>query len=395
LKVYPKSEAALALKSKVLKGTNLFLIARRELGPTHGTGQQLSILRQMSTATWQHIGWDIPAGISPSEYCPDVDLTPCFQRGWLSRLPLHLGSRVGHRLGYGLFGSRNLEKARRCLNEHPKAPVLAVVASERDARMVNHLVGTTEHSLRLLVFDYCHALEPTQENLPEWAGVCRRAESVFALGPSLCDAMTSLGSANVEEIHFARSAPEVERVPVDQSVLRVAMIGSLAYPDGMARLSDAMDSEDMAQVELHHTGPSHNLDYVPEELRRRLVSHGLVSEKARDEILATCQGAILPGPDLDPAVDAIARYSVPSRLADYAFHGLPVITLAKAGSGLVRYLDQYHELRSVRVDNASALRSAILGLSVRKAAEEAAIRRFAREHYDARHAYKDLLSAMV
>lgn len=374
-----------------MKREDFILIARRELGPTHGTGQQLSILKATWEGTINHIGWGIPGDTSP-EFRPDVDLTPVISNGCLSRLPLNLGTRIGHRLGYGLFGTRNLKKARSLLQSSPNTPVLAVVASERDARMVNCLLGATGHPLSLLVFDYCHEAEPAPAQFPEWATACRKAGRVFALGPALGEAMQKLGAQHIEKIHFARPAPAVTGNTAGNKGIRVAMIGSLAYPEGMRLLMEAMGAARMSDVEIHHTGPDVNLQYVPERLRSHFVSHGLVSNEERDAILASCHGAILPGPDLDPASDPIARYSVPSRLADYAFHGLPLITLAREGSGLSRYLEAHPQLAAVRAADAERLQSEILKLPARQTTEAVGIVDFARQHYDADHAYGRLLS---
>ena len=42
-------------------------------------------------------------------------------------------------------------------------------------------------------------------------------------------------------------------------------------------------------------------------------------------MLTSMHLAYLPGPDGNPAEDCIARFSFPSRLTDYFWHGLPVV----------------------------------------------------------------------
>jgi hypothetical protein len=49
--------------------------------------------------------------------------------------------------------------------------------------------------------------------------------------------------------------------------------------------------------------------------------------------------AYLPGPDGDPAEDSLARFSFPSRLTDYFWHGLPVVGPLFDGSATAQMLN--------------------------------------------------------
>jgi hypothetical protein len=103
------------------------------------------------------------------------------------------------------------------------------------------------------------------------------------------------------------------------------MVGSLAYRDGLVELAKFCTGLRINNInfELHYIGSEVMRGYLDSSLPVHY--HGTLNDCKRDAILSTMHIAYLPGPDGDPETDDLARFSFPSRLLDYFWHGLPVV----------------------------------------------------------------------
>jgi hypothetical protein len=103
------------------------------------------------------------------------------------------------------------------------------------------------------------------------------------------------------------------------------MIGCLTYPDGLQKLATLCTvlKDKKIPFQLHYIGTREMRDLLSKDLP--IHYHGVLSDRERDLVLSSMHLAFLPGPDGDPDSDDFARFSFPSRLLDYFWHGIPVV----------------------------------------------------------------------
>lgn len=148
--------------------------------------------------------------------------------------------------------------------------------------------------------------------------------------------------------------------------MRIALIGFLsAYEDGLALLSRAIEelTSAFSRVTLIYIGPVGQLKYIPASLTNITQYAGFLDDEARDEAMAGCQVAYLPGPLRPPEVDLRSKHSIPSRTADYMAVGLPVVAAANAHSATVRFFSPLGDRGFFPVASPEDFRRAIIKLT--------------------------------
>jgi hypothetical protein len=158
------------------------------------------------------------------------------------------------------------------------------------------------------------------------SALCQKANAVFALTNELARSLKRCTRREITIISFGRPpAKTTASSPVSGRPLRCVMIGSLLYQSVTKLWPEAFDraKRQGVEVDLYYIGRKQMLDLLPKDMP---VTHlGTLSDADRDAELANMHVGLLPGPDGAPDADYLARYSFPSRIADYLFHGLPVL----------------------------------------------------------------------
>ena len=122
--------------------------------------------------------------------------------------------------------------------------------------------------------------------------------------------------------HYSAAAPDVA------APFRIALIGHInSYRAGLGLLLDALRQLDAegTKTEILYIGRETGLEFLSQEVRRRVTCSGFLSDDQRDLALASCHAGFLPGPLESPGSDGRSRYSIPSRVLDFCAAGLPVI----------------------------------------------------------------------
>jgi hypothetical protein len=203
-----------------------------------------------------------------------------------------------------------------------------IVASENEAQIARLVLESLEAEYVVKVVDYLH-LGPTElPGYPNLAKVLNGAKRVFALTPPIQRALAHVSKRNdILILGDGRKPSRCRATKPDckDGPLQIVMVGSLAYPRGLAALEKFCAG-------LENLGLKYCLNYIGSPaMRDRLGARfpvnyrGVLSDTERDSVLTTMHLGYLPGPDGDPATDCLAHFSFPSRLADYFWHGLPVI----------------------------------------------------------------------
>jgi len=303
------------------------MLNRRYADHRHGTGVQMKLFADQLLQKPFHICWDHEQTVVDT-YQPVVNLNTSWLRDW----PFSRGRGLVNRLEtiLGRTWHQQTRLARRTKqfvganNSKPRAYV--IIASEEEARIARTILETLDAEYAVNVMDYLHL--DSERNFPEFAAVLKGAKKIFALTPPIRDALVGISNRDDISILGIAREPAKKSSSAYQSgtdPLEIVMMGSVDYTRGLDELHRFCDG-------LAGAGTKFRLNYIgTRQMRERLGTQLPVNYRGvqlgadRDAILNTMHLAYLPGPDGDPSEDYLARYSFPSRSADYFWHGLPVI----------------------------------------------------------------------
>jgi hypothetical protein len=209
-----------------------------------------------------------------------------------------------------------------------KSRAYVIVASEEEAKIARQILDVLDADYLVNVMDYLHLDPEEPAEFPQFAALLKGAKKIFALTPPIQAALARIsGRKDVSILGVAREPADRRQrtFATETNPLEIVMMGSVDYTRGLRELQNFCDGLDV-------TGIKYRLNYIgTREMRERLGTELQVSYRGvrlgaeRDAMLNTMHLAYLPGPDGNPAEDCLARYSFPSRLTDYFWHGLPVV----------------------------------------------------------------------
>ena len=201
-----------------------------------------------------------------------------------------------------------------------------IVANEEEAGIALDCLQWLDIPYVLHWYDLTESEKLTSISHPHIADLAKGAYQVYALTEVLASAISQCSSVNVDILRFGRPVPtKFAKPPTGGGPLRCVLVGQTSYSSmgGIwPKVLEAARDEGLS-TELYYIGPREYFAEIPVNLSARYL--GCLSDVDRDQCLATMHVALLPGPDGNPMVDVFARYSLPSRLADYLGHGLPVL----------------------------------------------------------------------
>lgn len=189
-----------------------------------------------------------------------------------------------------------------------------------------------------------HVMDLLDAEMSETATPCfyelmRRADHVFCMSEPIEAVVKAVGARSSSILRcvsdFSAAADRKLGEP-----LCLAMVGTI-WNWGYTRntslefLEQAWHKirERFPSVQLHYAGRS--ADRLPSGVRQDLHSHGLLSPRECEALLRTCHAALLP---VSHPPSSVARFSLPSRLADYLACGLPTIVSAEPGTAIHEFI---------------------------------------------------------
>jgi hypothetical protein len=306
-----------------------FLINRRYADHRHGTGVQMKLFAaQLVEKPW-HICWDDGCEVQDT-YRPVCNLNTSWHRAWSFYRGKGFVGRMEKKLGLDWRNPGRIAKRVRQFStaKTGKPRAYVIVASEEEAKISRQTLDVLDANYVVNVMDYLH-LEPAGPNeFPHFAALLNGAKRIFALTPPIQSVLGRMsGRKDISLLGVAREP--VNRQPrtfvPGTKPFEIVMMGSVDYTRGLRELQKFCSG-------LAEAGIKYNLNYLgTSEMRDRLGTQlpvnyrGVLLGAERDAVLSSMHLAYLPGPDGDPAADCLARYSFPSRLTDYFWHGLPVV----------------------------------------------------------------------
>lgn len=202
------------------------------------------------------------------------------------------------------------------------------------------------------------------------------------LTESLAGEVAKLRDEPTELISFGREVRAEAGARWQDGEFRIALLGFLDYyPDGLALMAEAWPriTKAVPHSKLVYIGKKDQLPFLPPVLREALEFHEFPSNDERDDILASCQLAFLPGPLR--STTSLGRFSVPCRIADYLHLGLPILGSVGAGGATAQFLQSIEGRAFYRAEDALTLASHVTLIAERGAWEKASAtsRQFAQE----------------
>jgi glycosyltransferase involved in cell wall biosynthesis len=317
------------------------ILSPRAIAFNHGTGAQLMYLLDEYRAV---------ASINYGFYEKGIDDRAGFlESPWHRYWPWALRGRgfiakANDYLPLAVWRNNRLTKSgrgllRRMLNAQSNTHCVAVIHDNTCAKRINSIFDAIELPYKVVLYDFMHLDTPSPSNFPELARCVANAMSVYAISEPLREAALSLGANQVESISFYRP----RQVKIGSGTLpsgagqgfRILVVAD-AKPDAFDELLFAVtvfrrEFPDQ-RVTVEVVGNAKTLPLLNKRHNVDVRFHGFVSSSRRDEIAAACDIAFLAGSTLSPQDCPLVKYSIPSKLGDYAAFGLPVVARLSARS---------------------------------------------------------------
>lgn len=223
---------------------------------------------------------------------------------------------------------------------------VVVVHDERSAKRFNSINQHAQIPYALILYDWMHVLGGCREAFPNLTKCLKGADQIYAISPALQRLANQLvGPSNgcaVDRIGFYRPRPDPQPVrcntlerPGELKIFILADAKEGPFRELVQVLQQLIGDYQSRATSVHFVGNAKQLVDLPEcqsSNRLRFHFHGVVSAYDRDRIASGCDVAFLAGPASDPNVCPLAKYSLPSKLGDFAAVGLPVIARVAYGS---------------------------------------------------------------
>jgi hypothetical protein len=217
-------------------------------------------------------------------------------------------------------------------------PAISIVHDERCAKRMNSIHKEIGIKWDLILYDWMHLDTPSREAFPELTKCVNSANRIFAISPALQRLATivldSGKSTQINRIGFYRPISEQLAYRHDWQFADEVKILVLAdakegpFVELLRVLNEIVRERVERRFHIHFVGNPKHLDKLPEAHvidRVRISFHGVVKSEHRDKIASSCHLAFLAGPADDPNKCPLSKYSLPSKIGDFAATGLPVI----------------------------------------------------------------------
>jgi hypothetical protein len=318
------------------------ILSPRAIAFNHGTGAQLMyLLDEYPTATSINYGF-YEKGIDDRADFLESSLHHYWPwrlrgRGFIRRISDKTPFAIWHDHQLTSRGKSLLRQMAGKLQAN--ARIIAVVHDNNTARRVNSIVSQLSREYVVILYDLMHLEETSSDSLSDLASCISNASSVFAISGPLRDMARGLHAKCVLPISFYRPRSSVnpkknKRTDVSREI-KIAVIADAkpaAFDELLTAVSEFSSTDSSRGIQIHFIG---NPGGMPELCRLRsadVTFHGFVSTVQRDEIGSRCDFAFLAGSTLSAEDCPLVKYSIPSKLGDFAALGLPVIARVASGS---------------------------------------------------------------
>jgi hypothetical protein len=318
------------------------LFSQRSINFVHGTGAQLTyLLREYPRIRPLNYGYRDPgfsdAAVHIESFWHHIWPFQSRGRGFVTR--------VGDRLPFAIWQGHRLTKrgqsiVKRLTVTHADAThSVVLVHDENCATRFNSMQSQINLPYVVILYDMMHLGQPSPDDLPE-LGIClSNALATYALSRPLKQVATDLGAKDVRPIGFYRprrsTFTKLQNELAASDALRILVMAD-AKKDTFLELISAVKSVSKKQIdqkiEIHFVGNHRNYPSLCYDSGVDIRFYGFVDAELRDSIASSCDIAYLAGSTESPDQCPLAKYSIPSKIGDFAALGLPFIGRVSVGS---------------------------------------------------------------
>jgi hypothetical protein len=355
-----------------VKQTGKLILSPRAIGGHHGTGVQLRHFIDIASHQPVAINYLFP------ERAAD-DLSKVIEAKVIEYWPFKLWgrkflSRNENRIPFRYWSDDRLTpRGKRALLSaiascNPVLPAIAVAHDERCAKRLNSIHRETGIPFDLILYDWMHLDEPSLESFPQLAECINTARTVYTISPPLHRLALALKGnecpVTIRRIGFYRAMPSFvarKDSPIADATLKVFVIADAKrqpFLELLTSLKELNRQGPRIKLLIHFVGNPRDLAKLAEAHvcdTLSVIFHGVVTSSERDRIAAECDIAYLAGPAVDPMVCPLSKYSLPSKIGDFAAVGLPVVARIASGSAIEEAIREELSEFVLRITSASEL----------------------------------------
>jgi hypothetical protein len=230
--------------------------------------------------------------------------------------------------------------------------VYVSIANESEAARAASLAEHLGKPYLVHMMDLCHDEGINPRTMPGYCRLIAQAGSVFCLSEAMLKEVGKIRQDHVEIVRFGQQPLlRIARPPRKDGPVRLLIVGSLGSADNpaLSMLETALPNlmNQCPRLECLYLGQHYQL-FSP-SLKKLVRYPGRLSEEDYNNQLTECHLAFLPS---SSRLDCYGIFSLPSRLADYFFAGLPVLAAVAAGSAVEGLLEKLSD-RSVILTRSS------------------------------------------
>ena len=307
------------------------ILTERALTKKHGTGAQILRLLESRDDSFFHIYFRSGHG-NVSDCANSFNLTRYEGLAWRRRDKIReaIGSRV---LGtwWPQTDTVHPRKFARLLRDHDLRCDVAyvIVREENSALRCISMLEYLKCPYVVHIMDLHHdELDPA--TMPGFARLLRGAAATIVITPPLVEQVAKFGIDNIHTIFIGQQA-EVARAqpPRPDENVQVVMAGR-PYEGGTELLEQALSLIEAKYPQVAFAYIGADFDAHPPLVRKQARNLGYISDpKEYQRLLAASHLAYLTGPS---ELDALGKYSFPSRTSDYLMAGLPILACVAEGT---------------------------------------------------------------
>ena len=323
------------------KMPHLFLTAQ-SLSPRTPNGVQTRILLE-SFPEWKHLFWDA------ADFRVHDSRSTRIESLLFSRFSIFKRDPPP-RLARALAGFSRWQKntpkpaLRRWLRTAVKNDVSAVfvsICSINDAERMQAILMELERPFVVHLWDM---LDDDHMKSTAFRWLIESAAHVFCLTQEMVDHL-SPARPDATILRFTRGPSRYVASAPAGGPLRIGLIGNCRpYLDGLSVLNEALRILKRRDYPFSvvYVGSKKRQKEWGERLEGDVEVTGFVeSGDERDLLLSQCHVGFLPGPLAPPAINALSKFSIPSRTLDFMATGLPITGTVHPQSATATYLETH------------------------------------------------------
>lgn len=318
------------------------LFSQRSVSFVHGTGAQIHyLLSEYPSIRPLNYGYRDPGysdqAVHIESFWHRIWPFRSRGRGLLDRMSGHLPCAVWRDHQLTRYGVRQVKNI---LSESSDVGhCIVFIHDENCATRFNSIRSLLKLPYVVVLYDLMHLEKAIPDNLPAVSDCVSNALATYAISQPLRYAAKDLGAMDVRPIGFYRPKGDFVCSAINssstRSVLRILVMADAkreTFLELISAVRCVSKKEIDQKIEIHFVGNYRDFPSLCADSGVDIRFYGFVDAELRDRIASSCDIAYLAGSTESPDQCPLAKYSIPSKIGDFAALGLPFIGRVSVGS---------------------------------------------------------------